>query len=126
MPKILLVEDNEMNIDMISRRLQKRGFTVAIARTGNEALTKAVSEQPELVLMDLGLPDLDGREVTKRLKADPATVRLPIIALTAQALESERKSALEAGCDDYHAKPLELPRLVEQIQALLNRDAQVG
>jgi two-component system cell cycle response regulator DivK len=121
MPKILLVEDNEMNRDMLSRRLEKRGYTVVIAIDGGEGVAKARSEQPDLILMDMSLPVLDGWDATKQVKADAATAKIPIIALTAHAMESDRQKALEAGCDDFDTKPVELPRLLLKIEELLKK-----
>jgi CheY-like chemotaxis protein len=120
MPKILLVEDNEMNRDMLSRRLQRKGYVVAMALDGQSALEMSQTEAPSLILMDVGLPVLDGWEATRRLKADPATRHIPVIALTAHAMSSDREKAAEAGCDDYETKPIELPRLLAKIEALLN------
>jgi CheY-like chemotaxis protein len=117
--KILLVEDNEMNRDMLSRRLVKRGYDVVAASDGEQALVAAPRDLPALVLMDIGLPGLDGWEVTRRLKADPATAAIPVIALTAHAMASDRDQALAAGCDDFDTKPVELPRLLAKIEALL-------
>ena len=119
MTKILLVEDNEMNRDMLSRRLMRRGYEVVIAVDGESGLSLAGSEVPDLILMDMSLPILDGWEVTRRLKETPATQHIPVIALTAHAMSSDRDKALEAGCDDYDTKPIELPRLLEKIEALL-------
>jgi CheY-like chemotaxis protein len=119
MPRILLVEDNEMNRDMLSRRLQKRGFEVVMAEDGAQALTLASSASPDLVLMDVGLPDIDGWTVTRRLKEDASTAGIPIIALTAHALAADRERAFQAGCDDYETKPVELPRLIAKIEAHL-------
>jgi CheY-like chemotaxis protein len=122
--KLLLVEDNEINLDMIVRRLRKR-FEIVVARTGSEAIAKAHSEAPAVILMDVGLPDIDGLEATRRLKADPATAAIPVIALTAQAMAGDREKTLEAGCDDYEPKPIEdLPRLVGKIEALAARSAR--
>jgi two-component system cell cycle response regulator DivK len=121
MPKILLVEDNEMNRDMLSRRLEKRGYTVALALDGSEGVAKAKSEQPDLILMDMSLPVLDGWDATKQVKADAATAKIPVIALTAHAMESDRQKALEAGCDDFDTKPVELPRLLLKIEELLKK-----
>ena len=122
MLKLLLVEDNEINLDMIVRRLRKR-FDIAIARSGTEAVAKAKSEAPAVILMDVGLPDIDGLEATRRLKADPATAAIPVIALTAQAMTGDRERTLEAGCDDYEPKPIEdLPRLIGKIEALAARN----
>ncbi|MEZ0324975.1 MAG: response regulator [Fimbriimonas sp.] len=119
MSKILLVEDNEMNRDMLSRRLERRGYEVLIALDGEVGLALANSESPDLILMDMSLPILDGWEATRRLKAAPETRNIPVIALTAHAMSSDRDKALEAGCDDYDTKPVELPRLLEKIEALL-------
>lgn len=121
MPKILLVEDNEMNRDMLSRRLDKRGYTVAIAVDGNEGVAKARAELPDLILMDMSLPVLDGWDATRQVKADPATAKIPVIALTAHAMESDRQKALEAGCDDFDTKPVELNRLLLKIEELLKK-----
>lgn len=121
MARILLVEDNEMNRDMLSRRLQKRGYDVVIAENGAQALTLARSAGPDLVLMDVGLPDLDGWEVTRRLKQEAETARVPVIALTAHALATDRDKAFEVGCDDYETKPVELSSLLEKIAAQLGR-----
>lgn len=121
MPKILLVEDNEMNRDMLSRRLEKRGYTLAIAVDGGQGVALAKSELPDLILMDMSLPVLDGWDATKQVKADPATKGIPIIALTAHAMESDRQKALEAGCDDFDTKPVELNRLLTKIEDLLKK-----
>jgi CheY-like chemotaxis protein len=124
MTKILLVEDNEMNRDMLSRRLRSSGFAVAMACSGEEALTLTPTEMPDLILMDIGLGDgIDGMETTRRLKADPRTAAIPVIALTAHALVTDRDRCLEAGCADYDTKPVELDRLLAKITALLGRDA---
>jgi CheY-like chemotaxis protein len=119
MAKILLVEDNEMNRDMLSRRLERKGHSVSLALDGAEGLDKARTENPDLILMDMSLPVIDGWEATRRLKADAATRRMPIIALTAHAMASDEQKAREAGCDDFDTKPIELPRLLDKIQALL-------
>lgn len=119
MPKILLVEDNEMNRDMLSRRLMRRGYEVVIAIDGESGLALAVSEAPNLILMDMSLPILDGWETTRRLKSMPVTQNIPVIALTAHAMSSDREKALDAGCDDYDTKPIELPRLLGKIEMLL-------
>ena len=119
MPKILLVEDNELNRDMLSRRLIRRGYDITIAVDGREALEKAVSDSPDLILMDLSLPEIDGWEATRRLKADAATQHIPVIALTAHAMSGDREKALDAGCNDFDTKPVELSRLIEKIDALL-------
>ena len=121
MPKILLVEDNEMNRDMLSRRLQRKGYEVVIAVDGGEGVEMAHSKSPDLILMDMSLPVLDGWEATRRLKAAPDTSPIPIIALTAHAMATDRDKAMEAGCDDYDTKPIELPRLLAKIDALLAR-----
>lgn len=128
MPKILLVEDNEMNRDMLSRRLKRAGFEVVIAFDGESGVAMAQDaasggECPDLVLMDMSLPVMDGWEASRRLKADPATAAIPIIALTAHAMSSDRDKALEAGCDDYDTKPVELPRLLEKMRALLPQES---
>jgi CheY-like chemotaxis protein len=120
MPKILLVEDNEMNRDMLSRRLLRKGYQVVLALDGQSGLETTQTELPDLVLMDMSLPLLDGWEATRRLKADPDTRHIPVIALTAHAMSSDREKALEAGCDDYDTKPVELPRLLTKIEALLS------
>lgn len=119
MPKVLLVEDNEMNRDMLSRRLARHGYEVVIAVDGGAGLAMAASEAPDLILMDMSLPVIDGWEASRRLKADPATQAIPLIALTAHAMASDRERALEAGCDDYDTKPVELARLLEKMQRLL-------
>lgn len=119
MPTILLVEDNEMNRDMLSRRLERRGYTVVLALDGQSGVDMASSVSPDLILMDMSLPVLDGWEATRRLKAEPATRDIPVIALTAHAMSSDRPKAMEAGCDDYDTKPIDLPRLLGKITALL-------
>jgi CheY-like chemotaxis protein len=119
MAKILLVEDNEMNRDMLSRRLERRGYQVVCAPDGEQAIALARSEAPALILMDMSLPVLDGWEATRRLKADNATKAIPIIALTAHAMDTDAARARECGCDDFDTKPVELPRLLEKIQRLL-------
>jgi two-component system, cell cycle response regulator DivK len=121
MPKILLVEDNEMNRDMLSRRLARKGYEVAMAVDGEQAVAMSVSATPDLILMDMSLPVFDGWEATRRIKAVPATKAIPIIALTAHAMAGDREKSLEAGCDDYDTKPIELPRLLEKMETLLNR-----
>jgi CheY-like chemotaxis protein len=120
MPKVLLVEDNEMNRDMLSRRLVRNGYDVVIAVNGQEGLDMAASERPDLILMDMSLPVLDGWEATRRLKADPGTASIPIIALTAHAMETDREKAMAAGCDDFDTKPIELPRLLEKMKAFVS------
>jgi two-component system, cell cycle response regulator DivK len=119
MTRILLVEDNEMNRDMLSRRLRRRGFEVLIAADGEEGVSMAAAEKPDLVLMDMSLPILDGWEATRRLRATPGTERIPVIGLTAHAMATDRDKCLEAGCDDYDTKPVELGRLLEKIERLL-------
>ena len=119
MARILLVEDNEMNRDMLSRRLQRRGYTVLIAVDGQQGLDMAIAEKPDLILLDMSLPVLDGWEVAKRLKSDDALKVMPVIALTAHAMAGDRERAISAGCDDYDTKPAELPRLLQKIETLL-------
>ena len=119
MSKILLVEDNEMNRDMLSRRLKRRGYEVVIAVDGAAGVAMANLENPDLVLMDMSLPIMDGWEATKTLKANPDTSSIPVIALTAHAMSGDRAKALEAGCDDYDTKPIELSRLLGKIKAFL-------
>ena len=119
MTKILLVEDNEMNRDMLSRRLERKGYQVVLAVDGEGGVAMAASEAPDLVLMDMSLPVLDGWEATRRLKAAPATRHIPVIALTAHAMSSDRDRALQAGCDEYDTKPIELSRLLGKIETLL-------
>jgi two-component system cell cycle response regulator DivK len=121
MPKILLVEDNEMNRDMLSRRLARRGYEVVIATDGQEGLDLAASASPDVILMDMSLPIIDGWEVTRRIKAVSATAGIPVIALTAHAMSGDREQALEAGCDDYDTKPIELTRLLGKIADQLER-----
>lgn len=119
MAKILLVEDNEMNRDMLARRLERKGFQVACAADGREGIGLAAGGGFDLILMDMSLPVLDGWEATRRLKADPATRSVPVIALTAHAMPGDREKALEAGCDDYDIKPVDFPRLLGKIEAAL-------
>jgi len=121
MPRILLVEDNEMNRDMLSRRLQKKGFDVLIALDGEAGVNMAASERPDLILMDMSLPVVDGWEATRRIKRQPLTASIPVIALTAHVMEGDRGKAFEAGCDDYDAKPIDFERLLGKMQTLLNR-----
>jgi CheY-like chemotaxis protein len=123
MPKILLVEDNELNRDMLTRRLTRSGFEVVIALDGQQGVTMATTERPDLILMDISLPVMDGLEATRRVKTDPATRSIPVIALTANALVGDRDSAMAAGCDDYDTKPVDLPRLLEKIKARLQPGA---
>jgi len=119
MAKILLVEDNEMNRDMLSRRLERRGYQVVIAEDGATGVTKAKSEAPDLILMDMSLPVMDGWEATRQIKAVPETQHIPIIALTAHAMAGDEEKALAAGCNDYETKPVDLPKLLAKIDALL-------
>jgi CheY-like chemotaxis protein len=121
MAKILLVEDNEMNRDMLSRRLIRNGFEVVMAIDGEQAVAMAESELPDLILMDMSLPVIDGWEATRRVKAAGATSTIPIIALTAHAMSGDREKTLDAGCDDYDTKPIEMPRLLGKIDVLLRR-----
>jgi two-component system cell cycle response regulator DivK len=121
MAKILLVEDNEMNRDMLSRRLERKGYTVAIAVDGQQGVDMTYADAPELILMDMSLPVIDGWEATRRLKADDKTKAIPIIALTAHAMSGDREKALEAGADEYDTKPVDLPRLLAKIEALLRK-----
>jgi CheY-like chemotaxis protein len=123
MPRILLVEDNEMNRDMLSRRLLRKGFEVVMAEDGALGVERAVSEAPALILMDMSLPVIDGWEATRRIKADPATATIPVIALTAHAMAEDRDKALAAGCDDYDTKPIDLDRLLTKINAWLAKTA---
>jgi len=123
MSKILLVEDNEMNRDMLSRRLERKGFEVVIAVDGQAGVDMASSTNPDIILMDLSLPVMDGWEATRQLKADPATQRIPVIALTAHAMSGDEVKAREAGCDDYDTKPVNLNRLLEKIGSLLSSGA---
>ena len=119
MYKSLLVEDNEMNRDMLSRRLTKRGYEIVMAFDGAQGVELAKSSAPDLILMDMSLPVIDGWEATRRIKADPATSKIPVIALTAHAMSDDRDKALEAGCDEYDTKPVDLERLLPKIQKLL-------
>ena len=121
MAKILIVEDNEMNRDMLSRRLVRRGYQIAMAIDGAQGIAAATTESPDLILMDMSLPVVDGWEATRRLKAEPLTRGIPIIGLTAHAMAGDREKVIEAGCDDYDTKPVELPRLLQKIEALLAR-----
>jgi two-component system, cell cycle response regulator DivK len=121
MAKILVVEDNEMNRDMLTRRLQRRGYEVVIAVDGAQGLAMAQSESPALILMDISLPVLDGWEATRRLKMAPETKSIPVIALTAHAMSGDRERCIEAGCDDFDTKPVEIARLVGKIETLLNQ-----
>ena len=126
MPKILIVEDNEMNRDMLSRRLERRGYAVVTALDGERGLAAAQSENPDLILMDMSLPVMDGWEATRRLKSEAATRGIPVIGLTAHAMTGDRDKAMAAGCDDYDTKPIELPRLLQKIESLLGRSSPAG
>ncbi|HXM41155.1 MAG TPA: response regulator [Bryobacteraceae bacterium] len=119
MPKILVVEDNEWSRDMLARRLSRRGFEVISAGDGRRGIGMAHGQSPDLIVMDMSLPEIDGWEATRRLKADPATQAIPIIALTAHAMASDRKKAMDAGCDDYHTKPVDFENLVRSLEAFL-------
>jgi len=119
MTRILLVEDNEMNRDMLSRRLERRGYEVIVAVDGEEGVARAKVDAPDLVLMDLSLPGIDGWEATRQIKAADETRAIPVLALTAHAMAGDREKALEAGCDDFDTKPVDLPRLVDKIEGLL-------
>jgi two-component system cell cycle response regulator DivK len=125
MKKILLIEDNELNRDMLSRRLRKRGYEVVTAVDGETGITMAQAEAPALILMDLSLPGIDGLEATRRLKAAPETRHIPVVALTAHTMATDRDKALAAGCDDFDTKPIELPRLLEKIETLLSQGHRV-
>src|SRR5499427_2734447 len=116
--KILYVEDNDDNVYMLKNRLTRAGFTIVIATNGVQGVAMAASEQPDLIIMDLTLPDMDGWEASRRIKADPATKHIPVVALTANAMAGDREKALAAGCDDFDTKPVEMPRLLEKIAAL--------
>jgi CheY-like chemotaxis protein len=116
--KILYVEDNDDNVYMLKNRLTRAGFTVVVATDGAQGIAMATSEQPDLILMDITLPDIDGKEATRRIKADPATKAIPVVALTANAMAGDREAALAAGCDDFDTKPVELARLLDKIKAL--------
>lgn len=119
MARILLVEDNEMNLDMLSRRLERRGYDIVIATDGTQGVALATEEAPDLILMDMSLPVMDGWEATRRIKADEAISHIPIIALTAHAIAGDREKALAAGCDEYESKPVKFPRLMEKIKSFL-------
>lgn len=122
MPKILLIEDNEMNLDMLSRRLERQGYEVLIAMDGAKGVDMAQEELPDLILMDMSLPVMDGWEATRRLKAEEATQMIPIIALTAHAISGDRERCLAAGCNEYESKPVKFPKLLAKIQDLLNEN----
>ena len=119
MPRILVVEDNEDNRDSLSRRLERRGFEVLLATDGKSGVEMAAAEKPDLILMDMNMPEMDGWEATRQIKADPALANVKVIALTAYAMGGDRERALEAGCTDYHAKPIEFPKLLAQIEQIL-------
>jgi CheY-like chemotaxis protein len=119
MPKVLLVEDNEMNRDMLSRRLVKRGYEIVMAIDGQQGVDMAVSEKPDIILLDMSLPVVDGWDAAKQMKANPASASVPLIALTAHAMASDKERALSAGCDDFDTKPVELPRLLGKMETLL-------
>ena len=121
MPRLLIADDNEQNRDMLSRRLQRRGFDVLLAHDGRAAVEMARAERPDLILMDMNMPQLDGWEATRQIKAQPEVADVPVIGLTAHALEGDRERALEAGCADYHTKPVDFAKLTAQIEALLQR-----
>ncbi len=123
MTKILLVEDNELNLDMLSRRLRRKKFEVLTAVDGQEGIDMAEADRPDLILMDMSLPVIDGWEATRQLKAADATKSIPIIALTAHAMAGDREKALDAGCDEYDTKPVEMPRLLEKMNSLLESSA---
>jgi CheY-like chemotaxis protein len=122
--KILIVEDNEMNRDMLSRRLARRGYQIVLAVDGAEGIAAATAESPDLILMDMSLPVVDGWEATRRLKTEPLTRAIPVIGLTAHAMAGDREKVLEAGCDDYDTKPVESPRLLQKIEMLLGRTSE--
>ena len=124
MPKVLVVEDNEMNRDMLTRRLERRGYEVISAVDGEDGLNKARSGSPDIILMDMDLPVLDGWAATRQLKAAPETQSIPVIALTAHAMAGDREKSLEAGCDDYDTKPVEFSRLIEKIEKLLGKGSE--
>jgi CheY-like chemotaxis protein len=120
MPRVLVVEDNEDNLDMISRRLQRRGFEIVVARNGEEGVQMAHEQQPDLVLMDIDLPIMDGYEATRQIKASPTTQHIPVVALTANAMVGDMEKTLAAGCDAYESKPVDFPHLMETLQRFLN------
>ena len=121
MPRLLIADDNEQNRDMLSRRLQRRGFDVLLAHDGLAAVEMARAERPDLILMDMNMPHLDGWEATRQIKAQPEVAAVPVIGLTAHAMEGDRERAIEAGCADYHTKPVDFSKLMAQIEALLQR-----
>ncbi len=121
MTKILIVEDNDMNLDMLSRRLLRKGFEIATARDGQAGVDQAVAQSPDVILMDMSLPVLDGWQATRAIKDNPSTAGIPVIALTAHAMEADRRNAIDAGCDEFHTKPIDLDTLVKQINQLISR-----
>jgi len=121
MTRILIVEDNEMNRDMLSRRLERKGYATIIATDGGAGVEKAIADKPDLILMDMSLPVIDGWEATRRVKANPETQHIPVIALTAHAMAGDRDKTIEAGCDDYDSKPIDLQRLLSKIEAQMKR-----
>ena len=121
MSRILIVEDNDMNLDMLSRRLQRKGYEILAARDGQAGVEQAKQEKPDLILMDMSLPVLDGWEATRAIKSDPETAGIPVVALTAHAMATDREKAMDAGCDDFYTKPIELPGLLDIIARLLAR-----
>ena len=123
MAKILLVEDNEMNLDMLKRRLSRKGYELLIAVDGAEGVELSRSHHPDIILMDMSLPVMDGWQATREIKSDPKTKNIPVIALTAHAMAGDREKCIAAGCDDYDTKPIEFPRLLEKIQTLLKKAA---
>jgi len=123
MPRILVIEDNEENMDSLSRRLQRRGFEVLCAADGRIGVETAIAEKPDLILMDMNMPEVDGWEATRQIKAQPELTSTPVIALTAHAMLGDRERAIAAGCTDYHTKPIEFPKLLAQIEALLQAGA---
>jgi CheY-like chemotaxis protein len=126
MARILLIEDNEMNLDMLTRRLERRGFEILVAVDGAQGIEVVRQEKPDLILMDMSLPVMDGWEATRRLKADQELRHIPIIALTAHAIAGDRERCLAAGCDEYESKPVKFPRLLEKIQRMLGIELQEG
>ncbi len=124
MPRILVIEDNEENRDSLSRRLRRRGFEVLLAEDGRAGVAKASAETPDLVLMDMNMPEVDGWEATRQIKAVPELANTPVIALTAHAMSGDRERALAAGCTDYHTKPIEFPKLLAQIESILQQARQ--
>ncbi len=125
MAKILVVEDNEMNRDMLSRRLQRKGYEVVLATNGAEGVEMTLSERPDLILMDMSLPVLDGWQATRQIKTNPETQTIPIVALTAHALAGDREKSIQAGCDEYETKPVDFPRLLGKIKSFLEKEPPV-